>query len=517
MDSSEEDRRLGELGYTQKLSRSVGGVSSFFLGFAVISATTAVFSGFGFGLSTAGPAFVWTFPLAVAVFFVWALIAADLVSKIPLSGYAYQWTSRLVNPSLGWFTGFAGTIGFISGFTGVAFVMAGYVGSLFGIEMTTPIQILISIAIVLLCVLINVYGVRLATLLNNIGVGLELVVTLGATAFILIVAFFVTNEHQSIDFLFSTGGTDEGPSPYVVVWLTSSLGCIFGLLGVEAAADIAEETKNARRTIPRTMFLALGVASVIEFFMYITFLLVIKDPDTLAGSASPIADLFAQQISPWFSKLVVALALTNILVCVLANMLVASRVVYALARDNMLPGSKALRGVSKKHKVPTAAVWATGAVSFLLLCSAFANEQTFSYIIGMSALGYFGASTCSPPSACWWRIGAAASRTTRAARSTSDASECRSTSWEWWCSGPSCRRCSSSPPSSPTRSCSSSPWRSQASGGSPGCARASPPTRRARSSPSPPARSNSPRQPIRPSRPPRPPRLPRKHSEVIPA
>ncbi|WP_199176513.1 APC family permease [Subtercola sp. Z020] len=365
-------------------------MSSFFLGFAVISATTAVFSGFGFGLNTAGPAFVWTFPLAVVVFFVWALIAADLVSKLPLSGYAYQWTSRLVNPSLGWFTGFSGAIGFISGFTGVAFVMAGYVGSLFDIEMTTPIQIWISLAIVLLCVLINVYGVKLATVLNNIGVGLELVVTLGATAFIAIIAFFVSNEHQGIDFLFSTGSAGALPSPYIVVWLTSSLGCIFGLLGVEAAADIAEETKDARRTIPRTMFLALGVASVIEFFMYVVFLLVIKDPATLTDSASPIADIFAQQISPWFSKLVIAVALTNILVCVLANMLVATRLVYALGRDNMLPGSKTLRRVSKKHKVPTTAVWATGVVSALLLLSAFANEQTFSYIIGMSALGYFG-------------------------------------------------------------------------------------------------------------------------------
>jgi amino acid transporter len=360
------------------------------LGFAVISATTAVFSGFGFGLSTAGPAFVWTFPLAVIVFFVWALIAADLVSKLPLSGYAYQWTSRLVNPSLGWFTGFAGTVGFISGFTGVAFVMAGYVGSLFDIQMTTPIQILISIAIVLLCVLINVYGVKLATLLNNIGVALELVVTIGATIFIFVVAFFVSNEHQGIDFLFSTGAAAESPSPYVIVWLTSSLGCIFGLLGVEAAADIAEETKDARRTIPRTMFLALGVASVIEFFMYIVFLLVIKDPATLTDSASPIADLFSQQISPWFSKLVIAVALTNILVCVLANMLVATRLVYALGRDNMLPGSRILRRVSKTHKVPTSAVWATGVVSLVLLLSALANEQTFSYIIGMSALGYFG-------------------------------------------------------------------------------------------------------------------------------
>ncbi|ORV88684.1 APC family permease [Mycolicibacterium iranicum] len=387
--SEEEDRQLGELGYTQKLSRSVGGVSSFFLGFSVISATTAVFSGFGFGLSTAGPAFVWTFPLAVAVFFVWALIAADLVVKLPLAGYAYQWTSRLVSPHLGWFTGFAGAVGFISGFTGVAFVMSGYIGSLLGIEMSTPAQIFTSIAVVLLCVLINVYGVRLATMLNNIGVALELVVTIGATAFIAIVAFFISDEHQGIEFLFS-GAAGDSTSPYVIVWLTASLGCIFGLLGVEAAADVAEETKNARRTIPRTMFLALGVASAIEFFMYIVFLLVIKDPATLSDSASPITDLFAQQVSPWFSKFVIALALTNILVCVLASMLVATRLVYALGRDNMLPGSRVLRQVSATHKVPTYAVWATGLVSLALLLSALANEQTFSYIIGMSALGFFG-------------------------------------------------------------------------------------------------------------------------------
>lgn len=390
MENSEEDRQLGELGYTQKLSRSVGGVSSFFLGFSVISATTAVFSGFGFGLTTAGPAFVWTFPLAVAVFFVWALIAADLVGKLPLAGYAYQWTSRLVSPHLGWFTGFVGAVGFISGFTGVSFVMAGYIGSLLGIEMTTPAQIFTAIGVVLLCVLINVYGVRLATLLNNIGVALELVVTIGATAFVAIVAFFVSNEHQGVDFLFSTGATGDASAPYVVVWLTASLGCIFGLLGVEAAADVAEETKNARRVIPRTMFLALGVASTIEFFMYVVFLLVIKDPATLSNSASPITDLFAQQISPWFSRLVIALALTNILVCVLASMLVATRLVYALGRDNMLPGSHLLRRVSATHQVPTHAVWATGLVSLLLLLSALANELTFSYIIGMSALGFFG-------------------------------------------------------------------------------------------------------------------------------
>lgn len=388
MSDLDEDRRLGELGYTQALDRSVGRFSSFLLGFAVISATTAVFSGFGFGLSTAGPAFVWTFPIAVVVFAVWALIAADLVSKLPVSGYAYQWTSRLVNPNLGWFTGYAGAIGFISGFTGVAYVMAGYLGGLLGLDVTTAVQIWIAVAVVVACGLINAYGVRLATVLNNIGVGLELVVTLGATLVIAIVAFAVTGEHQSVDFLLSRGS--HGESPYVVAWLTSSLGCIFGLLGVEAAADIAEETRDARRTIPRTMFYALGASAVVEFFMYVVFLLTIRDPAAVADSSSPIADIFAAQVSPWFANAVVAVALTNILVCVLANMLVATRLVYAMGRDNVLPGSAALRRVSTRHKVPTTAVWTTCAVSVLLLLSALASAQTFSYIIGMSALGYFG-------------------------------------------------------------------------------------------------------------------------------
>ncbi|MCU1571473.1 MAG: amino acid permease-associated region [Naasia sp.] len=384
---TDEDQKLREFGYKQRLDRSVGWLSSFLLGFAVISATTAVFSGFGFGLGTAGPAFVWTFPIAVAVFFIWALIAGDLVAKIPLSGYAYQWTSRLVSPTAGWFTGWAGLVGFISGFTGVAYVMAGYVGGLLGIEMSTPVQILISLVIVLFCVIVNVYGVRLATALNNIGVGLELVVTVGATAFVAVVAFFVSGDHQEVSFLFSAG--DTGVSPYLAVWLTSSLGCIFGLLGVEAAADIAEETKDARRVIPRTMFMALGVSAVVEFFMYIVFLLAIKDPAALTGSASPIADIIGAQVSPWFAKIVVALAITNILVCVLANMLVATRLTYAMARDNVLPFSRQLRRVSARHKTPSSAVWATGILSFALLLTAFVSAEAFAFILGMSALGYF--------------------------------------------------------------------------------------------------------------------------------
>src|SRR3978361_415761 len=82
-----EDAALEQFGYTQKLDRSVGRLASFAIGFATISATTAVFTGFGAGYFTAGAPFVWTLLLAGAVFVVWVVIAADLTAKIPLAGY----------------------------------------------------------------------------------------------------------------------------------------------------------------------------------------------------------------------------------------------------------------------------------------------------------------------------------------------------------------------------------------------------------------------------------------------
>ena len=64
----DEDARLAEFGYSQKLDRSVGSLASFAIGFATISATTAVFTGFGAGYIQAGGPFVWTLLLAGAVF-----------------------------------------------------------------------------------------------------------------------------------------------------------------------------------------------------------------------------------------------------------------------------------------------------------------------------------------------------------------------------------------------------------------------------------------------------------------
>src|SRR6476661_7376931 len=215
--ADDEDSKLAEFGYTQKLDRSVGRLASFAIGFATISATTAVFTGFGAGYFTAGGPFVWTLLLAGAVFIVWVVIAADLTSKIPLAGYAYQWTSRIHGSMLAWFTGVMALAGWVCGMTGVGFILSGYLGSLFGWNMSQTAQILVAIGVMAVCVVVNLYGVRFATMVNNIGVSLELIVTVGATILVAIVAFSAPENHQPISVLF-TGGTSAGHSAYILAW-----------------------------------------------------------------------------------------------------------------------------------------------------------------------------------------------------------------------------------------------------------------------------------------------------------
>jgi len=235
--------------------------------------------------------------------------------------------------------------------------------------------------------MINLYGVRFATFVNNIGVSLELVVTVGATIMVAVVAFAAPDHHQPVSVLF-TGGTSEGT--YVLAWLAASLGPFFGLIGVEASADVAEETKAARFVIPRTMFYALATSIVIELLMYIVFVLAIRDGDAVAANtAAPIEEIISQQVGPVVTRIVVAVALTNLLACILANILVASRLTYSMARDNMLPFSNVWRHVSPKRRSPTFVVLGLACLSTILLLSALVSEKAFTFILGISSLAVF--------------------------------------------------------------------------------------------------------------------------------
>src|SRR3984885_1868310 len=92
-----DDQELESYGYRQQFVRSLRNFESFAVAFSFISITTGIFTTFAFVLATGGPRGIWTWPIVIVGQTLVALVYGALAARVPLSGYSYQWASRLAN------------------------------------------------------------------------------------------------------------------------------------------------------------------------------------------------------------------------------------------------------------------------------------------------------------------------------------------------------------------------------------------------------------------------------------
>ena len=81
---------------------------------------------------------------------------------------------------------------------------------------------------------------------------------------------------------------------------------------------------------------------------------------------NPLFYLFKEQFGIGFSDVSKVIVFVAIFACLLANLTVATRMCYSLARDRMLPGSGLLARVTERTKVPSNALLLVGVISFAL-------------------------------------------------------------------------------------------------------------------------------------------------------
>lgn len=99
------DSGLGELGYKQELDRSLGKFASFAAGVSYISILTGTFQLFYFGFGTAGPAYLWSWPMVFVGQMAVALCFMELAAKYPVAGSVYNWAKLLGSRIVGWSSG----------------------------------------------------------------------------------------------------------------------------------------------------------------------------------------------------------------------------------------------------------------------------------------------------------------------------------------------------------------------------------------------------------------------------
>jgi amino acid transporter len=225
---------------------------------------------------------------------------------------------------------------------------------MFGITYT-PLGAAIQTFVLLAIEAAIITGSTITTRLNNVAVIFELV-GMVELSIVLFAAALLAGQGDW-DNLWSTGTVSEagwfswlGP-----VMLATVLGS-FTLLGFESAANLAEETQEPRRVVPKAMIRALLAAGVLGMIFLIAAAVATGDVAATTADPAPVAFILEDVLGPSIEKVFLFFICVSMFCCGLITMATNARVVWAMARDRRLPGHQLLSRVPKATGGPS---WAT--------------------------------------------------------------------------------------------------------------------------------------------------------------
>jgi amino acid transporter len=181
-------------------------------------------------LGTGGPAFIWSWPIVFAGQLLVGLVFAELASHYPLAGSVFQWTKQVAGRDVAWMDGWIYLVAQVATIASVEFVVPPVIATIFGWD-TSNTRLLIVMALVLLAMTtaINILGVRLLAIINNVGVLAELV------GMVVLGTLLLLHAHHPVSFLSDTGGI-QGTGSYIGVFFAAMLMSLFVVYGFDRAA-----------------------------------------------------------------------------------------------------------------------------------------------------------------------------------------------------------------------------------------------------------------------------------------
>jgi len=381
---------MNEFGYASQFPRVLRRFALFAIAFSIVSITTGIFVNYAYGLTQLGPAAVWLWPVAAVGQFLVVLVLAELAGHFPLAGANYQWTARLVGPRFGYVVGSLGVLYGAVGLPGIALIgLAPLTATVLGLD-AENVRLLLFIAVLALVVayLINVVRVQLAARVNNVAVFAEIIGTV-VLSVVVFLAWVRGGENgaaagggHGFSFLFTTATG----APLADAIVGGALIGIFTLVGFEAAADMAEEAVDARRAVPRAMILSVVVSGVLGMFALVGFTLAIPDLPAIQASPVPLAAIAEYWLGAVVTKIFLAIVVFSMFALIVVAAASNSRLIFAMARDGMLPFSAALRRVHPRTGTPVPALVASLVVCLVLLVYGTADGNAFAVLVGATAL-----------------------------------------------------------------------------------------------------------------------------------
>jgi len=380
-----EEEILARAGYQPELRRSLRFFSMFAIAFSIISITTGIFLNYSFGLQHWGPASIWTWPIVGVGNLMIALVVAELGTRIPLAGYAYQWSARLVNPTYGWFVGFAGLLYMSVGGGAIMLEVASpLLLSEFGVNSPSArLVFLVAILLMILPVIINIISIQVAARVNNVAVFTEIIgtVVFGVLLFIL---WGIKPDPYGASILTNTTSVYHNPTIYAFA-LAGLLGA-FTLVGFELAADMSEDAVDPRRSVPRGVIWAVAGSAILGMIALIGFTIAIPSLKAVESSGLPLLTIAAYWLPSWLVKVFIAFVIFSMFAILVVGAGAQARLAYSMARDNMLPFSKHLKKVNLSTQTPIVALLVFAVVDIGVTWYGYLQTSAFGTLVGATAI-----------------------------------------------------------------------------------------------------------------------------------
>lgn len=270
---------------------------------------------------------VWaSFLLAMLVAALTALSYAELGSRLPKSGgvayfvhtaFQREWLSMLV----GWLMFCTCLVSMAT----LSIAFAGYLNAFLPMIPTWAIVLALFAGLTL----VNFRGMKESSALNIVCTTMEVS---GLVIVILVSAAFLLGGNAPP----VTNLLPDGQAIGLTAILQGSALAFYAFIGFEDVVNVAEEVKNPEQTVPKAILLALSIAGVI--YILVSWLATrVLSPAELSASGAPLLDV-VRRAQPNFPPVVfTVIALFAVLNTALLNFVTASRLLFGMAREGLLP------------------------------------------------------------------------------------------------------------------------------------------------------------------------------------
>jgi amino acid transporter len=352
---------LRQLGVEPRFKRALGFFTGALFAVAFQGPTTGALLITGATLAIGGPAFIWAIPVILVFQLLLALAWAELSSHYPLTGGIYQWARELAGDFVGWMTGLFYVIAIILVMPAVGTVMNVVLAGLFtSLKVTLTSQVVTSIITTVVAAIIIATSVRAVSIINSVGVVLELAVLLGAAVGLLF------HHHQPLSVLGSTAGV-QGHGSYLWPFLIVIALVVTQLVGFETAGAFAEETRKARIRPSQAIIAGLAGTALVLFIFDFALLLAVPDVPKAMADPNLIPDVLTAALGSGFAKVFLAGALISVFSTAIATLATIVRLIYGMARNGQLPASAFLTRLSARTTEPFGTIFVATVLSVVPL------------------------------------------------------------------------------------------------------------------------------------------------------